>query len=228
MNENNNVEYASVEANGVSGVLGNPEGFIRGICGKRSVVKTAALVVGLSVGGAAVFGFGAGSFVDWQVALLDALKSGGIVLFSYLLCLPALYVFNSITGCRVGFARLALVGFTVLAGIGCVLAALAPVLWLFAVSTKSATLFTMLAFAMIVGAFIAGLRPLLAVVRAGAVEGSYGLLSWLAMVLLVALQMITMMRPMLSPIGTERSPEGKCFFLEHFADCAEDEVQGRR
>ena len=73
-----------------------------------------AFLLLLALGGTALFGFGAGCFVDWQVAFLDAVKAGGIVLFSYLICLPTLYVFASIAGCKVGFVRLALVGLVML------------------------------------------------------------------------------------------------------------------
>ncbi len=33
----------------------------------------------------------------------------------------------------------------------------------------------------------------------------------------VALQTVTLVRPMLAPLGSSRDPAGKCFFLSHFA-----------
>ena len=204
------------EAKGIAGVLGNPEGVIRQICASRRLGAQGAFLLLLAVGGAALYGFGAGCFVDWQVALLDAAKMGGIVLFSYLLCLPTLYVFASIAGCRVGFAQLALVGLVVLSGIGCILAALAPVLWLFAVSTESAALFILLAFILVIVAVALGARTLGGAVKAQAVNTTAGLSAWFVVILVVALQAITLVRPMLSPIGAEREPEGKCFFMSHF------------
>jgi hypothetical protein len=33
----------------------------------------------------------------------------------------------------------------------------------------------------------------------------------------VALQTVTLVRPMLAPLGSSRDPSGKCFFLGHFA-----------
>ena len=204
------------EAKGIAGVLGNPEGVIRQICASRRLGAQGAFLLLLALGGAALYGFGAGCFVDWQVALLDAAKMGGIVLFSYLLCLPTLYVFASIAGCRVGFAQLALVGLVVLSGIGCILAALAPVLWLFAVSTESAALFILLAFILVIVAVALGARTLGGAVKAQAVNTTAGLSAWFVVILVVALQAITLVRPMLSPIGAEREPEGKCFFMSHF------------
>ena len=211
-NENN----TSVEAKGIAGVLGNPEGVVRQICTSPRLGTLGAFLLLLALGGTALFGFGAGCFVDWQVALLDAAKAGGIVLFSYLLCLPTLYVFASIAGCRVGFAQLALVGLVVLSGIGCILAALAPVLWLFAVSTESSALFILLSFVLVFVAVILGARTLGGAVKAQAVTRTTGLSAWFVVFLVVALQAITLVRPMLSPVGTARAPEGKCFFVSHF------------
>ena len=217
MNEqNDNINAVNCEAKGIAGVLGNPEGVIRQICASRRLGAQGAFLLLLALGGTALFGFGAGCFVDWQVALLDAVKAGGIVLFSYLLCLPTLYVFASIAGCRVGFVRLALVGLVILSGIGCILAALAPVLWLFAVSTESAALFILLAFILVIVAVALGARTLGGAVKAQAVNTTAGLSAWFVVFLVVALQAITLVRPMLSPIGAEREPEGKCFFLSHF------------
>ena len=220
MNEqNDNINAANSEAKGIAGVLGNPEGVIRQICTSRRLGAQGAFLLLLALGGAALYGFGAGCFVDWQVALFDAVKSGGIVLFSYLLCLPTLYVFASIAGCRVGFVRLALVGLVILSGIGCILAALAPVLWLFAVSTESLAFFVLLSFALVVVAVALGARTIGGAVKAQAVNSSTGLSAWFVIFLVVALQAITLVRPMLSPIGAERKPDGKCFFFAHFTQC---------
>ena len=217
MNEQNeNITTSSAEAKGIAGVLGHPEGVIRQICTSRRLGAQGAFLLLLALGGTALFGFGAGCFVDWRVALLDAMKAGGIVLFSYLLCLPTLYVFASIAGCRVGFVQLAQIGLVVLSGIGCILAALAPVLWLFAVSTESLAFFVLLSFALVVVALVLGARTLGGAVKAQAVSRTTGLSAWFVIFLIVALQAITLVRPMLSPIGAEREPEGKCFFVSHF------------
>ena len=225
MNEQNeNITTSSAEAKGIAGVLGHPEGVIRQICTSRRLGAQAAFLLLLALGGTALFGFGAGCFVDWRVALLDAMKAGGIVLFSYLLCLPTLYVFASIAGCGVGFVQLAQVGLVVLSGIGCILAALAPVLWLFAVSTESAALFILLSFALVFVAVALGARTLGGAVKAQAVNTTAGLSAWFVVFLVVALQAITLARPMLSPIGTGREPEGKCFFVSHFFQSLENGV----
>ena len=220
MNEQNeNITTSSAEAKGIAGVLGHPEGVIRQICTSRRFGLQGAFLLMLALGGTALFGFGAGCFVDWKVALLDMVKAGGIVLFSYLICLPTLYVFASIAGCRVGFVRLALVGLVILSGIGCILAALAPVLWLFAVSTESLAFFVLLSFALVLVSGMLGARTLGGAVKAQAVDRTTGLSAWFVIFLVVALQALTLVRPILSPIGAERKPDGKCFFFAHFTQC---------
>ena len=225
MNEqNDNINAVNSEAKGIAGVLGNPEGVIRQICASRRLGAQGAFLLLLALGGTALYGFGAGCFVDWQVALFDAAKSGGVVLFSYLLCLPTLYVFASIAGCRVGFVQLAQIGLVVLSGIGCILAALAPVLWLFAVSTESSALFILLTFALVLVAVVLGARTLGGAVKAQAVSRTTGLSAWFVIFLIVALQAITLVRPMLSPIGAAREPAGKRFFVSHFFQSLEKGV----
>ena len=59
-------------------------------------------------------------------------------------------------------------------------------------------------------------RPLLCAVERKVVGSVTVLRVWFLIFLLVAFQTVTLMRPMLSPRGGSRNPQGKCFFLEHF------------
>jgi len=217
MNEqSDNVSSDPAEARGISGVLGDPEGYIRHLCKASRLAPQAAFLILLALGGAALYGFGAGFFVDWKVALLDAMKAGGVVLFGYLLCLPTLYVFASIAGSKVDFKRTALIGLVVLASTGCLLAALAPVLWLFAVSTAAKGFFVLFSFVLIGIAVALGARTLNSAAKAGAVKGAGGLAAWFAIFLVVVLQAVTLACPMLEPVGTDAHRDEKRFFLTHF------------
>jgi hypothetical protein len=53
-------------------------------------------------------------------------------------------------------------------------------------------------------------------VEQGIVAKPVGLNVWLVVFVVVALQTITLVRPMLAPLGAPRTPDGKCFFLMHF------------
>jgi hypothetical protein len=158
-----------------------------------------------------------GFFVDWRVALLDMVKMIGVVVFGFALCLPSLYVFMCISGVVLSFSRIVMAGLVVTAMMGCVMGALAPVIWLFSASTSSMGVFLLiLLFAGSVAVGF-GVLPIKRAYMAGVFKSCTALYSWLAILVVVMLQCITLMRPMLSPIGDEATPQGKQFFIQHFS-----------
>ena len=121
----------------VAELLRNPGVFIEHARDDANPGGLIAFLLALAIAGTAAFGFAIGSFVGWDVALVDAAKMVGITLFSFALCCPTLYVFASLGGCRLSMARLVAVGLAPMAVLGCLLAALSPIMWLFSVSTES-------------------------------------------------------------------------------------------
>lgn len=184
--------------------------------GKASCWRLAAFLALVTAVGCAMFGFAVGSFVDLKVAALDAAKMVGVAAFSFILCFPTLYVFATISGAKLSAARIAVLGLVFTATLGSLLAALSPILWLFSVSTEKAAFIVVLTcmFAALAVGFVA--RPISAAVEKGIVAKPVGLNVWLVVFVVVALQTITLVRPMLAPLGTPRTPDGKCFFLMHF------------
>ena len=186
--------------------------------GKARYWRLAVFLALVSAVGCALFGFAIGSFVDLKVAALDAAKMVGIAAFSFVLCFPTLYVFATISGSKLSAARLAVIGLVCTATLGSLLAALSPILWLFSVSTEN------VAFIVVLSCFLAALSlafvvcPITAAAEKKIVANKAGLHMWLVVFAVVALQTVTLVRPMLAPIGTPRTPEGKCFFLMHFGD----------
>ena len=186
--------------------------------GRAHYWRLAVFLALVSAVGCALFGFAIGSFVDLKVAALDAAKMVGIAAFSFVLCFPTLYVFATISGSKLSAARLAVIGLVCTATLGSLLAALAPILWLFSVSTEN------VAFIVVLSCFLAALSlafvvcPITAAAEKKIVANKAGLHLWLVVFAVVALQTVTLVRPMLAPIGTPRTPEGKCFFLMHFSD----------
>ena len=186
--------------------------------GKARYWRLAAFLALVTVVGCALFGFAIGSFVDLKVAALDAAKMVGIAAFSFVLCFPTLYVFATISGSKLSAARLAVIGLVCTATLGSLLAALSPILWLFSVSTEN------VAFIVVLSCFLAALSlafvvcPITAAAEKKIVANKAGLHLWLVVFAVVALQTVTLVRPMLAPIGTPRTPEGKCFFLRHFGE----------
>jgi hypothetical protein len=176
-----------------------------------------AFLLALAVAGSAAFGFAIGSFAGWDVALVDAAKFAGITLFSFALCCPTLYVFASLGGCRLPLARLVAVGLLPMAVLGCLLAALAPIMWLFSVSTESVGFIVLFSCALAAVAAYFAQRPMTLAREKGIVASSVGMRMWFFILIIVALQTVTLVRPMLAPLGAARHPQGKCFFLEHFS-----------
>ena len=193
--------------------------------GRAHYWRLAVFLALVSAVGCALFGFAIGSFVDLKVAALDAAKMVGIAAFSFVLCFPTLYVFATISGSKLSAARLAVLGLVCTATLGSLLAALSPILWLFSVSTEK------VAFIVVLSCFLAGLSlafvvcPITAAAEKKIVVNKAGLHLWLVVFAVVALQTVTLVRPMLAPIGTPRTPEGKCFFLMHFGESIADEFR---
>ena len=204
---------------GVSAMLRSPGEVAQRICEgspRQCVADMARMALAAAVG-FGLFGFVAGLFVGWQVALLDAAKAVGIAVFSFCICLPMLHVFSNLAGCSLSFWRICGMGLLCLATLGCIFAALAPILWLFAVSTESAAGMTIIFFVMAAGAWCFVKVPIGAICGKGAVPNRHVLYAWAVVLFVVALQMVTLMRPMLSSAEDGRIPPGKCFFLKHFS-----------
>ncbi len=200
----------------IASILRSPADFTEQIRDTAKIGRLIAFLTAAALVGAAVFGFAIGSFVDWKVALLDALKMAGVVAFSFALCCPTLYVFACMGGSRLPAVRLCALGLVSMATLGCLLAALAPILWLFSVSTETLGFIVLFSFLLgLVAVAFAG-RPILGAAAKGIVASGAGLWMWLILFFIVALQTTTLVRPMLEPVGAARYPQGKCFFLEHF------------
>ena len=201
----------------VASLLRDPGAFVVAAKETGGFGKLAGFLVFLTLVGTALFGAALGSFVDGRVALLDAAKLSGIVVFSFAICYPTMYVFACISGSTLSALRLLGFGLVSTATLGCLLAALAPILWLFAVSTEAVGVIVM--FACVLGgvALTFAYRPFVGAVARGIAASSAGFKVWFFLFIIVALQAITLVRPMLAPVGTPREPDGKCFFVRHFA-----------
>ena len=141
----------------VSSLLSDPGGFAARLRDSERIALPAVFLALVSLVGAAVFGFAVGSFVDLQVAFADSAKMVGVVAFSFALTYPTMYVFASISGSMLSPARLLGLGLVATATLGCILAALAPVLWLFSVSTET------VGFIVVFAALLAGIGAFFAI-----------------------------------------------------------------
>lgn len=169
-----------------------------------------------------LYGVAMGLFRGGGVASMDAVKAPLISLRSVALCAPSLYVFACVGGMPITAAQCFALADCAVGMTGLMLLGLAPVAWLFSVSTESVPFVTLLnvaAWAVAVG-FARRFFRLFA--RVGKPRRTAGLGWWLAVYVLVSFQMATVMRPLLAlPSKGWRYPEKK-FFLAHFANSVFD------
>ena len=199
-------------------LLRDPGAFAETVRDTDRLGRVLAFLSLVSLLGIALFGLSLGFFVGWTVAGVDALKLAGAVAFAFLLCTPALYVFSAICGSSLNPLRLVSVGLICTATISCVLAGLAPIMWLFAVSTESVAFITHFAVAMGGVAVALAVRPIVRAALKGVVGSPFGIVLWLLFVVTVTFQTVTLVRPMLDPLDAERPPAEKTFFVKHLID----------
>lgn len=200
----------------IAGLLRTPSEFFESVGDGTDALGPIIFLSALTAAGAAVFGFALGSFAGVTTGFLDALKMAGVILFAYVLTYPSLYVFASICGCRYSALRLAAFGLVSTGVLGCLLAALAPILWIFAVSTETK------AFIMVFSVLLAGValavafRPIFHREDKEASFANAGFAVWSVLFVIVALQTVTLLRPMLSSADETATQRSKLFFVQHF------------
>mgnify|MGYP003604561875 CR=1 FL=1 len=206
----------------VSALLRNPRRISEAIAEKKELLKSAGLLLATGLACHAVFGVAIGLFGGWTVALMDAVKMPLVALCSLLLCFPSLYVFTCVAGSPLTIPQAFALGCSCLAMVGLILVALAPVAWLFSVSTANLSFVTLLAFLIwlvaigFAGRYVAklGAHPLFA--------RQAGINMWFVILVVVTLQMATCMRPMLTTSEKGWWTGEKQFFLSHFGDTFEN------
>jgi hypothetical protein len=203
-------------AGAIEGVLREPRRLLFQLRENRGSGLSLRLLLA-ALGCALLYGLVMGSFSMGEQLWAAPLKVAGGFLLSLLICLPSLYIFACLSGVQArlgeifGFACGSLLVLTLL------LVGFAPVAWLFAQSTQSLAWMGALHLVFWFIASLFGLRFL----RAGFIHSQarhqFGLGTWMAIFLLVMLQMTTTLRPL---IGKNDSllPREKKFFLTHWGD----------
>lgn len=174
-----------------------------------------------------LYGVAAGFFAGGASLLLAAFKVPLIILLTFLLCLPSLYVFGAMTGADWTGRRFltAVSGFA--ATLGLLLVALLPIAWLFSVSSRYLASAVWLHFFLWVLAILFGWRFLNVALRESGSKS--GLFLWLALFLIVSMQVATVVRPVLVWDGKGALfTQGKMFFLEHLGRVYDQDEKARQ
>ena len=215
---------AAPETHGpIAALLKNPRRIADSIANRDGLLAAALALLAAGALCHAVFGLAVGWFGGWPVAAMDAAKMPLVGLCSLLLCFPSLYVFSCVAGTPLSLSQALVLGCSCFAMVGLILVALAPVAWLFAVSTTSLSFVAMLAFLLWLVAIGFAARFVEKLKANALFQRQTGIKLWFFILMLVTLQMATCMRPMLSQSDDGWWTSKKQFFLAHFVATLEAE-----
>jgi hypothetical protein len=195
----------------------NPGGLITALL---AIAVTCSLVYGIIVG---TF---SGAEQYWAAPVKIAI---GLIL-STLICLPSLYIFSCLGGSQARLVEVFGLVSGLLAIMTILLIGFAPVAWVFSQSTKSVFVMGILHLAFWSVATTFGLRFLLAGFTHFNTRSFAGLQVWIAVFVMVAMQMTTALRPIIGRADTFLPAAGeKKFFVNYWMDCADsDATNGRQ
>jgi hypothetical protein len=159
----------------------------------------AARLAALGIAGTALFGAANGLTQGGATIALAAGKAVAIALFALLVCAPSLLVLAALSGTTWNDRAFARAFLRFWAVVGVALAALAPISFLFASSSRYLGSVVLTAVAFEVVAVLLGRRLLAAAGASGAASGL-----WIVLVLVVAFQATTLARPVLFRVEGDR------------------------
>ncbi|HZR15924.1 MAG TPA: hypothetical protein VFE51_01235 [Verrucomicrobiae bacterium] len=182
----------------------------------------AGALIGIMLFGALVcsliYGAVVGSFSMGTQLWAAPLKVAAGLLITAIICLPSLYIFACISGSRAGLREICGLVAGLILLMTLLLVGFAPVAWLFAQSTESVLWMGALHLVFWFIATCFGLRFLTQGFSHSQARSKAGLVTWIAIFVLVAVQMTTALRPLLGKSDTFL-PTTKKFFIAHWGDC---------
>jgi len=190
---------------------------------QKDLLAATATLLAVAVACHAVFGLAVGLFAGWSVAIMDVVKAPLVAVCSLLLCFPSLYVFACVSGSPLSISQTVSLGCSCLAMVGLLLVGLAPVAWLFAVSTESLPFMVILALLIWLVALSFAARYVGKLQTNPLFQRQGGIKMWFLILIVVTLQMTTCMRPMLAKPDRGWWTGEKKFFLSHFGSAFEQQ-----
>ncbi|MBN1515915.1 hypothetical protein JXA32_05055 [Candidatus Sumerlaeota bacterium] len=219
-------ESVDSESNALVKLLKSPQMFITEIKHTPDELKEWLTLLIAGAAFHAIYGFAAGMFGGWGTALMAMCKAPLIALCSLALCMPSLYIFACVSSVPLTLKQALRFAGGVMAMTGLILIAMAPVGWLFSVSTSSVGFIAFLNVAIwgIAMIFAISLLKHLSFSLRRSVTGVF---FWIIIYIVVTLQMSTCMRPLLSMPEHGWFAGGKKFFLIHFSETMQNEITDR-
>jgi hypothetical protein len=214
--ENPSSENAPDNMGVVTSLLKAPKRVLEAIAEERDLVRGSMRLLAAAMLCHAGFGVAIGFFGGTWVAVMDFVKVPLIALFSMIICFPSLYVFTCVAGTPMSLSQVFALGSSCLAMMGLLLAGLAPVAWLFAVSTASVPFMVILVFCVWIIALVFAARYVDKMSLHPRFKLMGGIRVWFFIFIMVTLQMTTHMRPLLVKPENAWKKGEKQFFLLHF------------
>lgn len=164
-----------------------------------------------------IFGLLLGSFSGGTQLWASPLKVTLGIIAAVLICLPSLYIFSALDGLDARFSQISAVMLSAVALAGLLLLGFAPVIWVFSTSTESLAFMGFLGLIFWIIGLYFGSRLLLQTTAILGMQSTGFLKTWLAIFIIVTLQMSTSLRPLIGTADT-LLPEKKKFFLQHWVE----------
>jgi hypothetical protein len=213
---------ASESSNIITTLLKAPQDVSAAIAEQRQLLPSSLLLLAVAMLCHALFGFAIGLFGGFNVAIMDAVKIPLVAICSLLLCFPSLYVFSCVTGSPLSLSQTLMLGCSCLAMVGLLLVGLAPVVWLFAVSTESLPFVAFLTLGVLFIALLFTVRFIGKLRSNPLFRQQTGISIWVLIITIVTLQMTTTMRPILGEGKAGWWTGEKKSFLLHFGSSLEE------
>ena len=187
--------------------------------------RLALAMLYVAIGCGLVYGLVVGSFSMGTQQWAAPVKIAGGLIISALICLPSLYIFTCLSGSQARLTEMGglLSGLLMLMTI--LLVGFAPVAWLFSQSTESVAWMGALHLLFWGISTFFGLRFLEAGFAHSHARSSAGLNTWIAIFVLVAVQMTTALRPIVGTADTFLPGERK-FFVSYWGECLKSPPPG--
>lgn len=202
----------------IGSLLKKPLSIIHDLEAQKNPGRIITCLILISVACLSVFGFVVGTF-SWNNQLWAApLKIVLGLFFSGLICLPSLYIFSCLGGVNARFQTITGVLCAFIALSGLLLIGFTPVIWLFSVSSTSASFLG--ALLILLWGVCVGFGFVLAL-RAGRALGMTNIshiILWCLVFLVVTLQMTTTLRPIVGADEKLFNFGEKKFFLRYWGE----------
>lgn len=200
----------------VGDLLKSPQKVTDAIAGQQQVGKSSIQLLLAGIICHSAFGLAVGLYGGTAVAIMAVVKIPLVAVCALLVCFPSLYVFTCVAGSPLNLSQALMLGCSCLAMTGLILVGLAPVAWLFAVSTESISFVVMLTLIIWLIAAMFTARYVGRMKDNKAFQRQSGIKLWFVILTIVTMQMLTYMRPILVKPESGWWTSNKMFFLKHF------------